>query len=122
MFCSFVLQATGIVSYSGGNHLSASKRVLLALLSVHFLREGAPTMIWVAHSRGLPRSTFAISRKASSLWHFQGNHTISQIRDLGTFPAVSLANAKLPWLMVSPGTNTTGISAPCEHGLSSAAL
>jgi len=60
----------GVISYEGGNHLSTSNTLVSFL--VHFLRKSASTMIWVAHLRGLPRSTFTVSRKASSLWHFQG--------------------------------------------------
>ena len=37
---------------------------------------------------GLPRSTFYISIKATSLWHFQINLTLSD--DLGYFIAVKL--------------------------------
>ena len=40
-------------------------------LLVEFPPGGAPTSIWVARSWGLPRSTFPVSRKATSLWHFQ---------------------------------------------------
>ncbi len=61
------------------------------LLSVHFLREGAPTIIWVSRSWGLPRSTLAVSSKTTSLWHFKGNRAIS-VRDVGSFPAVSPAD------------------------------
>ena len=44
---------------------------LLPLPSVQFPRKSAPTKVWVARSRGLPRSTNTVSRIASSLWHFQ---------------------------------------------------
>jgi len=66
------------------------------LLLVHFLREGAPTIIWVSRSWGLPRSTLAISRKTTSLWHFQGNSAIL-INSLGTFPAVSRKGCPSLW-------------------------
>ncbi len=49
----------------------------LSFFLVHFLKEGAPTIIWVSRSWGLPRSTLLISKQAPSLWHFQGIHTIS---------------------------------------------
>ncbi len=42
------------------------------------------------------------------------------IQDLGIFPAVNSVLTELPWLIFSPGVITTCISAPCEHGLSSA--
>ena len=45
--------------------------------SVQFLQESAPTIIWVSHSWGLPRSTLHVSKQASSLWHFQEVSTIS---------------------------------------------
>lgn len=82
-----------VASYSGGNHLSTDGKIPSVLPSVHFLREGAPTIIWVSRSWGLPRSTSKVSLRAASLWHFQGNRTISQERpwDLGSFPAVSPA-------------------------------
>lgn len=68
-----------IISYSGGNHLSTDHNRPVLLL-VHFLREGAPTIIWVSRSRGLPRSTLNISVQAPSLWHFQGSYAISRMR------------------------------------------
>jgi hypothetical protein len=95
--------------YSGGNHLSTND-ISSVLLLVHFLGESAPTIIWVSHSWGLPRSTLFISEKATSLWHFQSIHTIS-IKNLGIFPAVNQFRHQLPWLMTSPSTNTTRISA-----------
>lgn len=55
--------------------------------SVQFLQESAPTIIWVSHSWGLPRSTLFVSKQASSLWHFQEVSTIS--KDLGFPSAVS---------------------------------
>lgn len=81
MFCTFVLQ-TILISYSGGNHLSTITHVTVRL-SVKFLQDSSPTIVWVSRSWGLPRSTFAVSSKASSLWHFQGYSTISE--DLGGF-------------------------------------
>lgn len=44
----------------------------LVSYSVYFQSKSAPTNVWVARSRGLPRSTNFISKVASSLWHFQG--------------------------------------------------
>lgn len=86
MFCTSVLQTTN-VSYLGGNHLSTDS-IEPVLPLVEFLKESAPTIIWVSRSWGLPRSTLFISQKAPSLWHFQGIHAIS-LTDLGIFPAVS---------------------------------
>ena len=59
--------------------------------SVHFLLESAPTIIWVSHSWGLPRSTLQVSKQASSLWHFQEVSTIS--KDLGIPSAVKVSFA-----------------------------
>ena len=116
MFCSFVLQTT-FISYSGGNHLSTDESSSV-LLFVHFLRESAPTIIWVSRSWGLPRSTLFISKKAPSLWHFQSIHTISKI-DLGIFPAVKEAKS-LPALayVLTRHEHYKHLSL-CEHGLSS---
>lgn len=69
MFCTIVLQTTLHASYLGGNHLSTDSGESVLLL-VQFLRESAPTIIWVSRSWGLPRSTLFISEKAPSLWHF----------------------------------------------------
>jgi len=106
MFCTFVLQAD-FSSYAGGNHLSTGDGAPVPP-SVHFLPEGSSTIIWVSRSRGLPRSTSAVSSGTASLWHFQGYDAISC--DLGASPAVSPAEAGLPWLMNSPGANTTVIA------------
>ena len=75
MFCSHRTQTT-LSLVPGGNHLSTDE-ITSVLLLVHFLREGAPTIIWVSHSWGLPRSTCKFPNTASSLWHFQGMSTIS---------------------------------------------
>lgn len=66
---------------------------------------------------GFTRSTFSVSRKAPSLWHFQVVLSISR-RTQHDFTAVSRYRDQLPTL--ADGTNTTGISALCEPGLSSA--
>lgn len=113
MFCTIVLQTTS-VSYIGGNHLSTNI-YMFVLLFVHFLRESAPTIIWVSRSWGLPRSTLFISEKATSLWHFQGIHTISMI-DLGVFPAVSFDTALA--YDFARHEHYRHLS-QCEHGLSS---
>lgn len=68
-----------------GNHLSA---ITCLFASVHFRAKSAPTIVWVARSRGLPRSTNTISCIASSLWHFQGYFDIACT--LVIFPAVTL--------------------------------
>lgn len=62
------------------------EHIALPLLSVHFQEKSAPTKVWVAHSRGLPRSTKRVSTFASSLWHFQGYSSIGL--PLALFPAV----------------------------------
>ncbi len=106
MFCSIVLRA-GLPSYSGGNHLSPDASSPSGSLSVRFLRESSPTIIWVSRSWGLPRSTLNVSIKTSSLWHFQSIRALS-VKNLGCFPAVSPNG--LPQLIVSSGTNTTIVS------------
>lgn len=103
---------------SGSNHLSTGRTTLPVPPSVHFLREGAPTIIWVSHSWGLPRSTFTVSSEATSLWHFSGSVDHIARSDLGLPSAVKALKA-LPYLIFSVSTNTTVISDPCEHGLSS---
>ncbi|MDF2903057.1 MAG: hypothetical protein K0S25_695 [Bacillus sp. (in: firmicutes)] len=85
------------------------------LLLVQFLRESAPTIIWVSRSWGLPRSTLSISEEATSLWHFKGIHAIS-LTDLGIFPAVSLSTALAYEL--ARHEHYEHLSS-CEHGLSS---
>ena len=73
-----------VVSYSGGNHLSTDSYSSVLLL-VHFLRESAPTIIWVSRSWGLPRSTLSISAKATSLWHFH-RYSYHILKGLRHFP------------------------------------
>ena len=51
---------------------------LLAFLLRSFPCKSAPTIVCVARSRGLPRSTKTVSRLASSLWHFQGYFGIAR--------------------------------------------
>lgn len=68
------------------NHLSAIQNCLIVpFISVTI---SAPTIVWVARSRGLPRSTNKVSLIASSLWHFQGYLDI--VYTLAGFPAVTL--------------------------------
>lgn len=76
------------------------------LYSFDSVKEVPLPFVWVARSRGLPRSTVKVSLDASSLWHFQGYLSVACA--LGIFPAVTKI---APWLMVSPGTNTTSITA-----------
>jgi hypothetical protein len=119
MFCSFVLQTT-FISYSGGNHLSTDESSSV-LLFVHFLRESAPTIIWVSRSWGLPRSTLFISKKATSLWHFQSIHTISNKR-LRYFPCRQV-RLGLPALAYDLARHEHyRHRSLCEHGLSSTYL
>lgn len=58
-----------------GNYLSA---ISCPFASVEFRAKSAPTIVWVARSRGLPRSTNTVSCIASSLWHFQGYFDIAR--------------------------------------------
>lgn len=44
----------------GSNHLSTQENSYVPP-SVQFLQESAPTIIWVSHSWGLPRSTSLVS-------------------------------------------------------------
>lgn len=67
------------------NHLSTEKTVRI---SVHFHPSHAPTKIWVASLRGLPRSIFYVSIKTSSLWHLRTYYGIS--KDLANLVAVTL--------------------------------
>lgn len=86
------------------NHLST---VFTVRISVRFHSSHAPTKVWVASLRGLPRSIFYVSIKTSSLWHFQVYFDIS--KDLAILTAVTPYD--VPRLMNSPSTNTTGITA-----------
>ena len=69
-------------------------------------------------ARGVyPRSTSSVSRRTPSLWHFQVTFSISSW-DLAWFHRrQSDCNVWLP--ILADGTNTPGISAPGEPGLSS---
>lgn len=69
------------------NHLSAISCLFGSVLYLS-VPKSAPTIVWVARSRGLPRSTDKISPIASSLWHFQGYSSIANA--LAFFPAVTL--------------------------------
>lgn len=62
---------TSYLSHQSGHHLST--RSILVPLSVDFPLADAPTMIWVARTWGLPRSTLVVSNKTTSLWHFSGS-------------------------------------------------
>ena len=115
MFCSIVLR-TGLPSYSSGNHLSPDASSPPGFLSVQFLRESSPTIIWVSRSWGLPRSTLNVSIKTSSLWHFQSIRALS-VKDLGRFPAVSPKWTTLTYCFIRH--EHYDHLRPCEHGLSS---
>ena len=67
----------------------------------------APTKVWVASLRGLPRSTSSVSRRTTSLWHFQTYSDLS--KDLAF--SVAVTDCSVPRLIVSPSTNTTSITA-----------
>ena len=62
--------------------------------SVHFHQESAPTIIWVSHSWGLPRSIWSISRSATLLWHCSGN--LIHIRRLRTYSRRQRAKRDAP--------------------------
>lgn len=109
---------TAFASYCQVVIIYLREEILPVPPSVHFLQGGAPTIIWVSHSWGLPRSTFTVSSEATSLWHFSGSVDHIASCDLGLPSAVKAARA-LPYLIFSVSTNTTVISEPCEHGLSS---
>jgi len=53
------------------------------------LLKDAPTIVWVAHLWGLPRSTQFVSKLVPSLWHFHG-YIIRIQKDVGFLPAVNL--------------------------------
>lgn len=72
LYCKRIAPCTQVVT------ICLQKHKVSVPLIVKFLREGAPTIIWVSRSRGLPRSTLTISCKTTSLWHFQGINTISK--------------------------------------------
>lgn|SRR5688572_2320840 len=116
MFCTIVLQTT-FVSYSGGNHLSTDPYRSVLLL-VHFLREGAPTIIWVSRSWGLPRSTPDISAQATSLWHFQGTYAIS-CKGLRHVPCRQPADQPTALAYGFARHEHYRHLSLCEHGLSS---
>jgi len=102
MFCPFTCVGTS----KRGNHLSAK---LLSPLYCPFISRqlSAPTKVWVARLRGLPRSTVLVSQNTSSLWHFQGY--LSLVRNLRMFSCRNLIN-QIPSLIFSASTNTTLIS------------
>ena len=107
MFCSVVLIMC--TSCTGTRVVIICLPIILFQMKcVSFIRwiplNKCSYLIWIAHSRGLPRSTFYISIKATSLWHLQINLTLSD--DLGYFIAVKL----MPWFIISSSTNTTIIS------------
>ena len=86
---------------TGDKHLS----IILILESVLVPYQGSPTKIWVSHSRGLPRSTFFISKENRHYGTFIPNITIS--KDLGYLGAVRI---NLPKVIFSLSVNTTIIT------------
>lgn len=86
------------------NHLSTA---LQSGKTVRFQLSHAPTKIWVASLRGLPRSTFHVSMKTTSLWHF--SELAGPIKDLA--PSLAVTYHYVPRLMDSPSTITTSITA-----------
>ncbi len=87
------------------NHLSTVSSQ--EIRSLFFRFSHAPTKVWVASLRGLPRSTSQVSLKTPSLWHFQTYSNVSE--DLAL--SVAVTPEDVPRLMHSPSTNTTGITA-----------
>jgi len=115
MFCSIVLLATTSRTPVVIIYLQVKSPVLLF---VQFLRESAPTIVWVSRSRGLPRSTLPISEKAPSLWHFY--RYSCHILRLRHFPCRQpLETTALAYELARH--EHYGHLSPCEHGLSSAA-
>ena len=80
-----------------------------------FQTKSAPTIVWVARSRGLPRSTDGVSHIASSLWHFQGYLSIAEA--LACFPAVTPKSTLAYGFAKHEHYRHHSL---CEHGLSSA--
>jgi len=111
----------GCVSYLGGNHLSTGSYPEPVLLLVQFLRESAPTIIWVSRSWGLPVPPFPFLERLRHCGTFIGIHTISK-KDLGIFPAVSWMLA--PTALAYEFTRHEHYEhlSSCEHGLSSARM
>ena len=106
------------VSYIGGNHLSPDSKES-ALLLVRFLRESAPTNIWVSRSWGLPVPPFSFLKRLRHCGTFTGIHTISE-KDLGIFPAVSRAKSPTALAYLFARHEHYEHLSSCEHGLSSA--
>ena len=96
------------------NHLSAISCLFGSVLYLS-VPKSAPTIVWVARSRGLPRSTGWVSPAASSLWHFQGYLSIAEA--LACFPAVT---PKSTLAYVFAKHEHYRHHSLCEHGLSSA--
>ena len=108
MFCTLLFQG----EKQSGNHLSA---VILPFCPVLLPDKSAPTIVWVARSRGLPRSTGWVSPAASSLWHFQGYLSIAEA--LACFPAVTPKSTLAYGFAKHEHYRHHSL---CEHGLSSA--
>ena len=71
------------------------------IVSIHFLYNCAPTLIWVSSLRGLPVSLMDIFHN-SSLWHFMNNQAFKILFFAVTF--------WVPKLIFSFSTITTNIS------------
>lgn len=110
----FLCTQTAYASYSGGNHLSTGGCLSLPPFS-SFGRTPLPEFGFLArgvypfhpHRFRCDYVTVALFRESlpypGGLRHYSRRQT----------------RKDLPRLMTSPGTNTTVISEPCEHGLSS---
>ncbi|KLT17212.1 hypothetical protein AA980_15110 [Neobacillus vireti] len=90
------------------------------LLLVEFLRESAPTIIWVSRSWGLPVPPFPFLERLRHCGTFIGIHTIS--KGLRYFPGrqLSLDSAALAYDFARH-EHYEHLSS-CEHGLSSARM
>lgn len=77
MFCTKVLQAT-IMSRTEVVIIYLQTQDESVLLLVQFLRESAPTIIWVSRSWGLPVPPFPFLERLRHCGTFIGTHTISE--------------------------------------------
>ena len=116
MFCSLVLKRLTPRTL-GGNHLSTSITTRLFICS--FPSEECPY-----HSLGFSLVGFTAFHSIRfrtdyvSVALFREPNPYLHEVNVGLIPAVNALCAK-PRLIYSPSTNTTDISEPCEHGLSS---
>lgn len=117
MFCTIVLQ-TVLTSYSGGNHLSTS----IVYLSISQLSsfEIIPLPSLGFSLVGFTRSTSLVSKRASSLWHFQRYYTI--VETLGVFPCRQSSRNQTALAYEFARHEHYDHLRSCEHGLSSTSM